>query len=104
KAWQFIKFMASPQAAKVRAIKGGFLSPLKASYEDKQLVSQVPTIALARQIRDQIRPRPVSPFYSDISLKMQEAFNNNLKGETSPSETTSALEQQIKTIVQEGTG
>lgn len=102
KAWQFIQFMASEHAAKVRAIKGGFLSPLKATYEDKSVTSKVPTIALAKQIADQIRPRPVSPFYSDMSLKMQSAFNDNLAGDASPQSTVSTLQQEISSIISHG--
>lgn len=103
KAWEFIKFMAGPQAAKVRAVKGGFLSPLKATYEDQEVVSKVQTIALAKQLADQIKPRPVSPFYSDISLKMQAAFNDNLKGEATPQETVSTLQGEITSIIKQGT-
>ncbi len=102
KAWEFIKYMASPEAAKVRALKGGFLSPLKATYQDQEVVNKVPTIALAKQLADQIRPRPVSPFYSDMSLKMQAAFNDNLKGASSPQDTVSTLQKQIGSIVKQG--
>lgn len=101
-SWEFIKFLASPEAAKMRALKGGFLSPLKATYEDKAVVSKVPSLALAKSIADRIRSRPVSPFYSDLSLEMQEQFNAAVKGEQSGEETVATLQSSMQEIIDKG--
>ena len=102
-AWELIKFLASEQAARLRALKGGFLSPLKATYEDPEVLQKVPPIALAKQLADQIKARPASPFYPDMSLAMQEGFNSALKGEASPQDTVSQLQQDMQGIINQGT-
>jgi multiple sugar transport system substrate-binding protein len=102
-AWEFVKFMTSEEAVKLRALKGAYLSPLKSIYQDKQVTSKVPVIPLAAQLADQIRPRPPSPFYSDMSLEMQEQFNNVLKDEISADEAVSTLQSDLQAIIDEGT-
>jgi multiple sugar transport system substrate-binding protein len=102
KAWEFIKYMASPQATKFRAIKGNYLPPLKNLYNDPEVLKKVQTVALAKQLANQIRPRPVSPFYSDMSLDMQETFNDLVKGDTSPQQAVSTLQGNIQGILKRG--
>jgi multiple sugar transport system substrate-binding protein len=102
-AWELIKFLSSPEAVKFRAIEGSYLSPLKETYEDKEVTSEVPVYQVAAQITDKIRPRPVSEFYGDMSLEMQEGFNNCLKGETSPEETVATLQEAMQSIIDRGT-
>lgn len=102
-AWEFVKFMASPEAAKLRALKGAYLPPLKALYEDAEIAKAAPVVPLAKQLADQIRPRPPSPFYSDMSLEMQEIFNTALKGEVSPDEAVSGLQGTLQGIIDKGT-
>ena len=43
-------------------------------------------------------PRPVSPVYSDMSLEMAEQFNASLKGDVSPEEAASTLQEQLQNI------
>jgi multiple sugar transport system substrate-binding protein len=71
---------------KERALEGGYLPPLKSLYEDQEITSQVPVVALAKEVAQNAKPRPVSPYYSDMSLEMAEQFKNSSKGEVSPEE------------------
>jgi multiple sugar transport system substrate-binding protein len=102
-AWEAIKFLTGPEAGRIKALKGGLLSPLKATYSDKEVTSKVPVIPLAAQLSDQIKPRPVSPFYSDMSLEMQQQFNDSLKGSTSPQDAVAELQDSLESIINKGT-
>jgi multiple sugar transport system substrate-binding protein len=102
-AWELIKFLTSPEANKFRALEGGYLSPLQETYEDQEVISKVPAYGVARQITGQIKPRPVSEFYGDMTLEMAEEFNNSLKGETSPEEAVATLQEVMQSIIDKGT-
>lgn len=102
-AWELIKFLTTPEAVKFRAIEGSYLSALQETYEDQEVLDAVPVYEVAGQITDQIRPRPVSPFYGDMTLEMAEEFNNCLKGETSPEDAVATLQESMQGIIDQGT-
>jgi len=56
---------------------------------------------LAKEAAQNAKPRPVSPYYSDMSLEMAEQFNAGLKGEVSPEEAVKTLQEQLQQIVEQ---
>ncbi len=88
----------------MRAIEGARLLVLKASYEDEELLEEVPVVALGREALVNTRPHPVSPYYSDMSLKMAEQFGRALKGEASPTEAVKILQGELEDIIRQGKG
>ncbi len=56
----------------------------KALYEDEEVAS-APVIERGSEALLASRPRPVFLYYSDMSLKMAEQFNVNLRGPCLPS-------------------
>ena len=101
-AWEFAKFATAPEQQKFRALEGSFLPTLKELYEDQEILDKVPVIALGKEAILSTKPRPVSPYYSDMSLKMAEQFNASLKGEVSPKQAISTLQQELQNIVEQG--
>jgi multiple sugar transport system substrate-binding protein len=57
-------------------------------------------ISSGKEAIENVRSRPVSPFYSDMSLMMAEQFNALLEGSTSPEEATEKLGRDLKEIVE----
>lgn len=100
-AWEFIKFMSTPESQKEFAIKGSYLPTRKALYDDKEIQDKVPTVRLAPEALSRTVPRPVSPVYSDMSLEMAEQFNASLKGDVSPDEAIGTLQQQLQSIAEQ---
>lgn len=94
--------MTAPEQQKFRAIEGAFLPTLTALYEDQEILDAVPVIALAGEALERTVPRPVSPYYSDMSLEMAEEFNASLSGNKSPEDTVSDLQESLQSIVDEG--
>jgi multiple sugar transport system substrate-binding protein len=47
-------------------------------------------------------PRPVSPFYSDMSLELAKQFNAALAGDVSAQQAVNTLQSQLQQIVEEG--
>lgn len=101
-AYEFVKFATAPEQQKFRALNGSFLPTLEALYDDREIVSEVPVIALGKEAIKNARPRPLSPYYADMSLKMAEQFNASLKGEKSPEEAARTLDGELQEIVDAG--
>ena len=101
-AWKFIEFLSATEQQRFRAVEGSYLPTRSALYDDPEIQDSVPVVALAKQALQHTRPRPVSPYYSDMSLEMQDQFNASLKGETTPEEAARTLKSELESIIQEG--
>jgi multiple sugar transport system substrate-binding protein len=95
-AWEFIQFAAmDTEQQKYRSTKGGFLPPLKSLYEDQEILDKVPVASVGQKALQTALTRPVSPFYSDVSLAMQKQFAQSLKGAITPEEAAQNLQGEI---------
>jgi multiple sugar transport system substrate-binding protein len=101
-SWEFIQWMTAPEQQEFRATEGSYLPTLNALYEDEGLRERVPMLALARSALQHTKPRPVSPYYSDMSLEMADQFNACLKGDQSPEDTGSALQTRLEEFIRQG--
>jgi multiple sugar transport system substrate-binding protein len=102
-AWEFIKFMTDPEQLKTNAIEGSRLPTRQSLYEDQEILDKVPVARLGKEaIIDNATPRPVSPYYSDMSLKLAEQYNAALKGDVSPDEAVKTLQSELQEIVEQG--
>jgi multiple sugar transport system substrate-binding protein len=102
-AWEFIKWMTTPEQLKVNALEGSRLPVRRSMYEDQEILNNVPVAKLGKEaIIDNATPRPVSPYYSDMSLELAEQFNGALAGEVSPEQAAKTLQSNLQSIVEEG--
>jgi len=99
-AWEFIAFLAASEQQRLRAVEGSYLPTRSALYEAPEIQDTVPVVALAKEALQ--HTRPVSPYYSDMSLEMQEQFNASLKGDSTPEEAARILKRELQSIIQEG--
>jgi multiple sugar transport system substrate-binding protein len=97
-AWEFVKFMTAPEQQKFYALGGSYLPTLTALYDDAEIQENVPTVRLGAAALKNTVPRPVSPVYSDMSLKMSEEFNASLGGDTEPQQAISSLQTELQSI------
>jgi multiple sugar transport system substrate-binding protein len=102
-AWEFIKWMTAPEQMKFNALEGGKLPPRQSLYEDQEVLENVPVARLGKEaIIGNSTPRPVSPYYSDMSLKLAEQFNAALGGDVSPEQAANTLQSELEQIVEQG--
>jgi multiple sugar transport system substrate-binding protein len=101
-AWKFIEFLTASEQQRFRAVEGSFLPTRSALYDDPEIQDSVPVVALAKEALQHTRPRPVSPYYSDMSLEMREQFNASLSGDISPEEAARTLKEQLERFIKEG--
>jgi multiple sugar transport system substrate-binding protein len=78
--WTFIEYMTSTESQKTFALESARLPILKSLYEDEEVLKKVPVAALGKTAIENARPRPISPYYANMSLVMAERFNEALKG------------------------
>ena len=101
-AWEFVKFMSSYESFKYRAINGGYISARKAILDDPEVQEAIPTVKLAKDVLlDYATSRPVTEYYGDMSLEMQEQFNNALTGDISPQQAVETLQKGLGSIMQQ---
>jgi multiple sugar transport system substrate-binding protein len=101
-AWEFIQFMSAPEQQKFRALNGSVIPTRQSLLEDQEILDKVPVITLGRDAIQNTRPRPVSPYYSDMSLRMAEQFNSSLQGNVSPEDAVRTLQEELTTIIEQG--
>src|SRR4028118_2301419 len=101
-AWEFVKYMTAPEQQKFFSLGGSYLPTLTALYDDPEIKESVPTVRLGAEALKNTVPRPVSPVYSDMSLKMSEEFNAALGGDTEPQQAISTLQQELQSIADQG--
>jgi multiple sugar transport system substrate-binding protein len=101
-AWEFVKFMTSEQGQRQRALSASLLPTRPVLYEDQEIRDQLPVVVQGEEALKNARARPVSPYYSDMSLEMAEQFNGVVKGDTSPQDAVSSLQQSLEQIIEAG--
>ncbi len=100
--WTFIEYMSAPEQQRTFALESARLPTLRSLYEDEEVLNKLPVARLGREALDNARPRPVSPYYSDMSLAMAEQFNASLKGEVPVERSLENLQQELQNIVDQG--
>ncbi|MGH3148718.1 MAG: ABC transporter substrate-binding protein [Rubrobacter sp.] len=101
-AWEFVKFMTSEESQKTRTLDATLLPTRTSLYSDAEIKEKVPVVAQGEAALKNARSRPVSPYYSDMSLEMQEQFNASLKGDISPEEAVKSLQEGLQEIIEAG--
>jgi multiple sugar transport system substrate-binding protein len=101
--WEFIRWMTDPEQLKTNALQGSKLPTRQALYEDQEILDNVPVARLGKEaIVQNSTPRPVSPFYSDMSLELAKQYNASLAGDVTPEQAVNTLQEQLQQIVEEG--
>jgi multiple sugar transport system substrate-binding protein len=102
-AWEVIRFMTAPEQLITNAKLGSKLPTRQSLYDEPEVTDNVPVARLGKEaIIQNSTPRPVSPFYSDISLELAAGFNSTLAGDTSPEDVVKTLQEEIQSIAEQG--
>src|SRR5215204_643979 len=101
-AWEFVQFMTSEESQKMQTLSASTLPTLNALYDDREIRKEVPVITLGKEALRNARPRPISPYYSQMSRTMAEQFNKVLTGAISPEEAVETLQSDLQQIIERG--
>jgi len=94
--------MTSEESQKKYSITASTLPTLKILYDDREILEKVPVVDLSKEALQNARPRPVSPYYSQMSPEMAEQFNNVIRSAVSPGTAIKSLQSDLQRIIQQG--
>jgi multiple sugar transport system substrate-binding protein len=102
-AWEFIEWITAPEQLVTNAVLGSHLPTRQTLYSDPEVLKKVPVAKLGKDaIIKNSTPRPVSPYYSDVSLELSQQFNACLGGNISPEDAASTLQENLQEIIDQG--
>ncbi|MBZ4665864.1 ABC transporter substrate-binding protein [Mahella sp.] len=98
-AWKFVEFVISEEGQKIQAIDGGHLPVLQSLYEDPDVIKANPYFESMYDVLINALPRPVSPFYPQISESMQINIHKFLMGEFDAKASVENMTKEIGEIL-----
>ena len=101
-AWKLVQYLSAARQQKEHALEGSYLPTLTELYADRQIVAQLPAVRLGGDAVKETTTPPVSPYYSDMSLRMSKAFNANILGSSSPEQIAETLTGELSSIIERG--
>jgi len=97
-AIELVKFLASPEQQKVRALFSGNLPTIQSLYEDPDIAEKLPIIPRWQAVFQNAVPRPSAPTklkYNEVSSDFWTAVHNTLSGKGSAADNLAALEIEL---------
>ena len=98
-AWKFIQHQLNPASQKTIAIKLSLFATLKSIYTDSDVLAKNPFFSKMQPVFATAQPRPVTPFYPDVSNAIQQRVHNALTKQASPADALTALATDLQAIV-----
>jgi multiple sugar transport system substrate-binding protein len=98
-AADLVKYLASDEVYKFRAIEGSALPPTRTMYSDPDVLEVMPWLEDALPVVETARARPVSPRYNEISEIIRTTFNAVMAGAMSPEDAASQLEARLQRVM-----
>jgi multiple sugar transport system substrate-binding protein len=93
--------LSATEQQKELALRGGYLPSRKSLYEDREILSEVPAITLGKEAIRNVRSRPATPFYHDMSLAMADWLHPSLAGFTTPEHAAATLRGELEAILEQ---
>ncbi|MEZ5847719.1 MAG: ABC transporter substrate-binding protein [Geminicoccaceae bacterium] len=104
-AIELVKFLASAEAQKERAINSSRLPTMASLYKDADILDKQPVIGKWLPIFEQAVPRPSAPTkgkYNQVSQEFWTAVHNTLSGNGSAADNLAELERSLKRVRRSG--
>ena len=98
-AIDFIKFMASPEVQKDKALNVSSSPTIAALYTDADLQKKFPVYPTLIKSIESAKPRPIAVEYGDVTLAIQDAAYGALQGQTAPDAALQALQGKLETLI-----
>ena len=98
-AWKFIQHMLSAPSQKTIAIQLSLFATLKSVYTDADVLAKNPFFGKMQPVLQNALPRPVTPFYPDISNAIQQRVHSALTKQSSVTDALSGLQADLQAIV-----
>jgi trehalose/maltose transport system substrate-binding protein len=98
-AVKLVRFLSSPDTARLLAEKASLLPVFPDLYNDPELLKAVPWLASALPVVNTARARPVTPRYNDVSDTIRTQTNAVLAGSETPDDAATQMEARLKRVL-----
>jgi multiple sugar transport system substrate-binding protein len=98
-AARLIGFLTSRETQKKLALRLGWIPGRKDVYDDPEVAGRLPHHRELREAIERARPRPVVPYYTQVSEILQRRLNAALAGRLSPGEALAAAQREIRDVL-----
>jgi len=98
-ALQFVKFITSYRNQKRMVLQLGWNPARQDLYNDPDILKKAPHFKALREVFRRARPRPLVPYYSQVSAIAQQHINSVLAGNAAPQEALAAADREIKAVL-----
>jgi len=97
-SFRFLCFLGSYAVQKKLALHLGWNPGRRDVYEDPEVLTRMPHLRSLRAIFENARPRPIVPYYSQLSEILQRHLNAALADRSSPEEALQAAQREMQAI------
>ncbi len=99
-ALELVRFVTSSQTQKKLVLNLGWNPGRKDLYSDPQVLDRAPHLAQLKDVFQNARPRPVLPYYTQISAIVQPYINGVLAGKYAPEPALAAAEKEVAALME----
>jgi multiple sugar transport system substrate-binding protein len=97
-SWKLLQYVVSYRTQKELALRLGWNPGRRDLYEDSEVLAELPHFHRLREVFDHLLPRPVIPYYTQVSGALQRQLNAALAGQVEPEQALAAAEAQVRQI------
>jgi multiple sugar transport system substrate-binding protein len=101
-AVEFAKFATNQENAKEMVGLTGNAPAWTALYNDPDLVKKYPHLPILLQGLQSAKPRPITPYYQEVTTAVEENAYAALQGQKTPDQAISDLTTKLNEIAQQG--
>ncbi len=100
-ALHFVNYISSFEVQKKLTLRMGYNPGRPDVYEDPEVQKKNPELIELKSIFKNAIPRPMVPYYSNVSQILQKHLNAALAGTTSPDDALSQAQSEVQAVVNE---
>src|SRR5215831_3321601 len=102
-ALEAVRILTSYEFQRARFFDGGFLPSRQAVFDDPEIQKKYPYAKAAQASFDNLKPRPVTPYYPDISANaIQPAFGQAMAQQITPEQAMKQMADKMRQILKSG--
>jgi multiple sugar transport system substrate-binding protein len=102
-ALEAIRILTGFENQRMRFLDGGFLPARPAVFDDAEIQKKYPYSKAAQASFENLKPRPVTPFYPDISANaIQPAFGQAMARQIPPDQAIKQMADKMRQILKKG--
>jgi multiple sugar transport system substrate-binding protein len=102
-ALEAIRILTNEENQRARFLDGGLLPSRQAVFDDPDIQKKYPYAKAAQSSLENLKPRPVTPFYPDMSANaIQPAFGQAMARQITPDQAIKQMADKMRQIIKSG--